>query len=112
MQTNSPLPATLLIRGCQIHGVQLDELWRERSRAAWREVHGLFAEGLESGEVVPLQYTIFTDVAKALKYITSGKHKGKVSLLKILWGYFAGGYQSQSNINQSLVISGLLEIVV
>ena len=81
MQTNSPLPATLMIRGCQIHGVQLDELWREQSRAAWSRVHGLFAEGLESGEVVPLQYTTFTDVARALKFITSGKHKGKVRWL-------------------------------
>ena len=83
MQTNSPLPATLMMRGCQIHGVQLDELWREQSRAAWSRVHRLFAEGLESGEVVPLQYTVFTDVARALKFITSGKHKGKVRGLEI-----------------------------
>ena len=79
MQTNSPIPTILMIKGCQIHGVQLDELWLERSRWAWGTVHRLFAEGLESGEVVPLHYTTFTDVAKALKFITSGKHKGKVS---------------------------------
>ena len=80
MQTNSSIPKILMIKGCQIHGVQLDELWLERSRSRWGAVHRLFAEGLESGEVVPLQYTTFTDVGKALKFITSGKHKGKVSL--------------------------------
>ena len=42
LQTNSSISRGLVMLGCQIHGVQVDELWLNSNKENWKIVHDLF----------------------------------------------------------------------
>ena len=42
LQTNSAISRSLVLHGCQMHGVQLDELWLDSNKDHWKIVHDLF----------------------------------------------------------------------
>ena len=76
IQQNSPIGLGAFERHISIHGFDLSDLFDKPRQ--WGVIHKLVAEGLLSGEVVPLQSTVFEEVEPALRFISTGKHIGKV----------------------------------
>ncbi|UYV71847.1 FASN [Cordylochernes scorpioides] len=87
IQKDSPMGMNVLARNTTIHGVLLDSLF------LGREAHDLLAacklvqDGLAKGVVKPIQHTVFPieQVEEALRYMSTGKHIGKI-VLKLYLG--------------------------
>ncbi|KAJ8954469.1 hypothetical protein NQ314_007075 [Rhamnusium bicolor] len=75
----TPIDSKMFLKNCSFHGVLLDDLIENYSIDKETIKH-LLAEGIKNGVVRPLTRTIFddTEVENAFRYLSSGKHKGKV----------------------------------
>ena len=74
---------SLFLKNVSFHGILLDALFTEDS-SDWQTVADLVRQGMESGEVRPLNSTIYEHehVEQAFRYMAQGKHTGKV-LIKV-----------------------------
>lgn len=83
LSNNSNLGMAVFLKNTAFHGILLDALF-ESSSPEKREVVRLVSEGIKSGAVIPLPFTVYSDrqVEQAFRFMASGKHIGKV-LLKI-----------------------------
>jgi fatty acid synthase len=74
---------SLFLKNVSFHGILLDALFTEDSRD-WQELARLVSQGLESGQVRPLDATVFgqDEVEQAFRFMAQGKHTGKV-LIKV-----------------------------
>ncbi|CAH1164765.1 unnamed protein product [Phaedon cochleariae] len=75
----TPIDSHMFLKNCSFHGVLLDDLFDCHS-AIKRSVQRYLTEGMNSGVVKPLPSTVFdeTEVETAFRFLSSGKHKGKV----------------------------------
>ncbi len=73
----------ILLKNISVHGIFLDTLLEEGNRE-WQEVSALLSQGMKSGTVRPLDYTVFDKkgLEAAFRYMAQGKHIGKV-LIKV-----------------------------
>lgn len=76
IQQNSPVGLSLLEKNISFHCIDLTDIFIDP--VAWEPVRFLMDAGLRSGEIVPLCTTVMTDIEEGLRYISSGKHIGKV----------------------------------
>lgn len=76
MQENSRIGLRALERNVSFHGIDLSDMF-DKPRV-WQPVRELVAEGLRSGEVVPIECCVLDDVEEALRTISAGKHIGKI----------------------------------
>ena len=79
IQQNTQLGLKLLQKYISFHTIDLDEVLRDDGDE-WRRVYELVAEGLRSGEIVPLRHQEYTEIEPALRYMSTGKHIGKILL--------------------------------
>lgn len=85
MQMNSTLGMFMFLNNISFHGVGLDCFFREGLHSKQlkdfiAEISQLIVDGIENGVVRPIDRTVFhrDDAEKAFRYMTSGKHIGKV----------------------------------
>lgn len=85
MQMNTSLGMFAFLNNITFHGVGLDCFFREgltskKLTSFINEVTGLITEGIKEGVVKPLNRVVFqrTQVKKAFRHMTTGKHIGKV----------------------------------
>nr|XP_023019448.1 fatty acid synthase-like [Leptinotarsa decemlineata] len=73
------IDSKVFLRNCSFHSVQLNEYINSKSLCK-KELHNLVKEGISYGVVKPLPSTVFseTEVEEAFRFLSSGKHKGKV----------------------------------
>lgn len=94
-QNRTPLDTNVFLKNCSFHGILLDDIVEVTSTLK-KEIQELFAKGnffldcfitlnspvlgVASGIVKPLPKSVFTEeeVEQAFRYVSSGKHKGKV----------------------------------
>ncbi|XP_063987869.1 fatty acid synthase-like [Diachasmimorpha longicaudata] len=83
MTNNRILGLSAFLKGVNFYGVMLDRMFAAPVEEK-RELHGLLQRFLDEKIIKPLNYTIFNreDIDSAFKYMTTGKHIGKV-ILKI-----------------------------
>ncbi|XP_023311358.1 fatty acid synthase [Anoplophora glabripennis] len=83
MANNNELSLLLFQKEASFQGVMLDQLSRD---IPWRKMQlmSIFTKFLKSGAMQPLSRTVFNydDVEEAFRFMTTGKHMGKV-LIKI-----------------------------
>ncbi|KAJ4448692.1 hypothetical protein ANN_00082, partial [Periplaneta americana] len=79
LSQNNPLGMEVFLKGTSFHGVMLDNIFTAPIDVR-RSLYNLMCEGLKSGAVQPLMRTVFPaeDVEQAFRFMTSGKHIGKV----------------------------------
>lgn len=80
---NSPLHLELLKKNAVFHGLSLDKFLKANPLKK-KELMKILQDGIKSGCVKPLIRTCFSesDIEKAYRCITAGKHIGKV-LIKV-----------------------------
>ncbi|KAJ8916587.1 hypothetical protein NQ315_000231 [Exocentrus adspersus] len=63
------------------HGILLDDAWEHKPEVRL-EIRDLISEGIKTGAVRPLPRTVFKEnqVEEAFRFLSTGKHKGKVIL--------------------------------
>ncbi|KAB0791242.1 hypothetical protein PPYR_03042 [Photinus pyralis] len=83
MQTNNKFRYEVLAKGCSVRSVILDKFLDE-TPSRQKPVLDLLLKGLDKGIVKPLPRTVFEveDIEQAFRFMSSGKHIGKV-LVKI-----------------------------
>ena len=74
---------SLFLRNVTFHGILLDALFEPGNRDMETVTH-LLEEGVKNGSIQPLETTVFdkSNIEEAFRYMSSGKHKGKI-LLKV-----------------------------
>ena len=74
----------MFLKNISFHGILLDSLF-EGDNSDWLVVSQLLHAGIQSGEVRPLQTTVFPrgKVEKAFRFMAKGSHIGKV-LVQVL----------------------------
>jgi fatty acid synthase, animal type len=86
IQQNTKIGMSLFSKNISFHGFDLSDMFHKPS--LWQPIRDLLSNGLLSGEVKPLCFTVFDSPEEALRFVGSGKHIGKVlvqiNLLKIL----------------------------
>lgn len=70
---------SVFLRNVTFHGILLDALLTQED-TEWPTVANLVLQGIQQGVVRPLDRTVFNaeQVQDAFRYMTHGKHKGKV----------------------------------
>jgi fatty acid synthase len=83
LSNNNPLGMSVFLKNVTFHGILLDSLFDQDS-ADKRQVVKLVSDGIKSGAVKPLPYSVFNEnqIEEAFRFMATGKHVGKV-LLKI-----------------------------
>ena len=76
IQQNNPIGLNVFDRNVSFHGIDLSDMFYRPK--VWYPIYALVKEGLVSGEIKPLCTTVFTEIEPALRYISTGKHVGKV----------------------------------
>ncbi|GBP45810.1 Fatty acid synthase [Eumeta japonica] len=79
ISNNTPIGMHFFLKEISFHGIMLDYIFEESS-AFRSKLQVLMLEGIRSGAVRPLTYTMFqkNEVEKAFRYMAAGKHIGKV----------------------------------
>ena len=69
----------MFLKNTSFHGILLDSLFDE-DNTEWEEVRDLVSQGIKSGVVKPLSYSLFEkyEIEEAFRFMASGKHIGKV----------------------------------
>ncbi|KAG5889542.1 hypothetical protein JTB14_024951 [Gonioctena quinquepunctata] len=75
----TPIDSKMFLKNCSFHGILLDDLFESNSQVK-RDIQRLVNEGIAHGVVKPLPSTVFseTEVEDAFRFLSSGKHRGKV----------------------------------
>lgn len=81
LSNNTALGMAIFLKNVTFHGILLDSLF-DASTEERARLNQLVSEGLRSGVVAPLPYTLFTrdSTEDAFRYMATGKHIGKVVL--------------------------------
>lgn len=74
---------SVFLKNISFHGILLDAVTEENG-SLFQDILHVLKDGIKSGFVRPLQATVFdhADVEKAFRYMTTGRHVGKV-LVKV-----------------------------
>jgi len=83
LSKDSPLGMSVFLKNVTFHGILLDSLFDQDGEDK-RLVVKLVEDGIKSGAVKPLPYSVFNEsqIEEAFRFMATGKHVGKV-LLKI-----------------------------
>lgn len=70
---------SVFLKNTSFHGILLDSLFDE-DNSEWEDVRDLVSQGIRSGVVRPLSYSLFEKykIEEAFRFMASGKHIGKV----------------------------------
>nr|XP_023011970.1 fatty acid synthase-like [Leptinotarsa decemlineata] len=76
---DTPIDYSVFLKNRSFHGVHLDGIFASENEEA-KKIQALLQEGIEKGVVKPLPSTVYNDhgVESAFRFLSSGKHKGKV----------------------------------
>lgn len=76
---SSPIPSRMFLNNISFHGVHLDKFFFPQNEYK-KEIQRLLKEGIANGVVKPLPSIVFEEnqVESAIRYLASGKHRGKV----------------------------------
>ncbi|KAH8306772.1 hypothetical protein KR044_013278 [Drosophila immigrans] len=79
LSNNSPLGMSVFLKNTSFHGILLDSVM-EGEEEIQKRIVSLVADGIKNGAVLPLPITLFADqeIEKAFRFMSSGKHIGKV----------------------------------
>ncbi|XP_020286674.1 fatty acid synthase-like isoform X2 [Pseudomyrmex gracilis] len=80
--SNNLLDLSLFGKGISFYGVLLDLILKREKHKHKTELLKLMADGLKNGVIKPIKAKVFqrTEIEKAFRYMTSGKHIGKIIL--------------------------------
>lgn len=81
LANDTSLGMSLFLRNVTFHGILLDALFEPGNRDMETVTH-LLEEGVKNGSIQPLETTVFdkSNIEEAFRYMSSGKHKGKILL--------------------------------
>jgi len=75
---DTPIGMKALERNISVHIIDLTDIMDNEYQ--WEYLYELMSKGFQTGEIVPLNYKTFQNIEEGLRYMSAGKHIGKIIL--------------------------------